>query len=616
MQIGTVAVFSEIDRQARHVDMADEAVPIGGNNPADSYLSIEKIINAAKRTGAEAIHPGYGFLSENPDFVEAVEAVGLVFIGPSAAAIRAMGEKDAAKVLMKKAGVPVVPGYHGDNQDPEQLAKAAEDIGYPILIKAVSGGGGKGMRLVETAESFLSALVSAKAEAKTAFGNERVLIEKFVVKPRHVEFQIFGDGTRVVHLFERDCSLQRRHQKVIEEAPAPGMTTEVREAMGRAAVRAAEAVSYKGAGTVEFIADVSDGLRADKFYFMEMNTRLQVEHPVTEEITGIDLVEWQLRVASGEALPVAQEDLNYRGHAFEARIYAEDVPSGFLPMTGRIEHLHFPSDARIDTGVRESDEISPFYDPMIAKLTVHAVTRQAALRKLARQLAATEIAGTPTNIAFLQKLATHEGFGAGVFDTGLIERELDELAEEPSPCSRTRALAAIAALHLHEPLDAQGFSLWLPLSWTARFEGEEIPVAVMGSGRFEALGHLIEHKADTWWVDDEKTTARLWSEDIQVAVFWGRAYHFQCIDPLVVDFDDSQSGGEIRSPMPGLITSLKVKAGQVVEPGEVLANMEAMKMEHVLTAPRAGAIASVDVEVGAQVGAGDLILALVPEEEA
>ncbi|MBT8477185.1 MAG: ATP-grasp domain-containing protein, partial [Alphaproteobacteria bacterium] len=355
--VATVAVYSDADVRAKHVAMADTAVHIGGAQPSHSYLRGEAIIAAAQASGAEAIHPGYGFLSENPDFVEAVEAAGLVFIGPSAEAIRAMGLKDAAKELMEGAGVPVVPGYHGASQDPEHLSGAADTIGYPVLIKAVAGGGGKGMRMVEGPGAFMDALDSAKSEALGAFGNDSVLIEKFVEKPRHIEVQVFGDGQRAVHLFERDCSLQRRHQKVIEEAPAPGMTEDMRDAMGAAAVRAAEAIGYKGAGTVEFIVDASDGLRPDRFFFMEMNTRLQVEHPVTEAVTGVDLVEWQLRVAAGESLPKAQGDLTLSGHAFEARLYAEDVPKGFLPATGTLKHLSFPGDARADSGVRAGDVI-------------------------------------------------------------------------------------------------------------------------------------------------------------------------------------------------------------------------------------------------------------------
>jgi 3-methylcrotonyl-CoA carboxylase alpha subunit len=357
--VRTVAVYSDVDARARHVAMADEAVALGGAAPADSYLRADVIIAAAVSSGAQAIHPGYGFLSENPEFVEAVEAAGLVFIGPSAEAIRAMGLKDAAKRLMAQAGVPVVPGYHGTDQEPGHLESEAARIGYPVLIKAVAGGGGKGMRRVEDPGDFPDALESAKAEALGAFGNDAVLIEKYVATPRHIEVQVFGDGQQAVHLFERDCSLQRRHQKVIEEAPAPGMTPEIREIMGAAAVRAAQAIGYKGAGTVEFIVDASDGLRPDGFWFMEMNTRLQVEHPVTEAITGIDLVAWQLRVAAGEPLPLRQQDLSIDGHAFEARIYAEDVPKGFLPATGTLDHLDFPTGARIDTGVRAADTISP-----------------------------------------------------------------------------------------------------------------------------------------------------------------------------------------------------------------------------------------------------------------
>src|SRR6056297_2423338 len=427
MGVRSVAVFSDADAGARHVAMADEAVHIGAPAPKDSYLKGDVIIAAAQATGAEAIHPGYGFLSENPDFVDAVKAAGLVFIGPSAKAIRAMGLKDAAKALMEQAGVPVVPGYHGDNQDPEHLSGAADAIGYPVLIKAVAGGGGKGMRLVTRPEEFNEALDSARSEAKTAFGNDAVLIEKYIQKPRHIEVQVFGDGETAVHLFERDCSLQRRHQKVIEEAPAPGMTDDMRAAMGQAAVRAAEAIGYAGSGTVEFIVDGSRGLRPDEFWFMEMNTRLQVEHPVTEAITGVDLVEWQLRVASGGALPMQQEDLAISGHAFEARLYAEDVPKGFLPATGRLTHLRFAEGARADTGVRAGDEISPHYDPMIAKLITHGATRAGALRRLSAALRDCEVAGTVTNLAFLGALVGHEGFAAGDVDTDLIARDLERL---------------------------------------------------------------------------------------------------------------------------------------------------------------------------------------------
>ncbi|MDP2084622.1 MAG: biotin carboxylase N-terminal domain-containing protein, partial [Gemmobacter sp.] len=439
--VATVAVYSDADAGARHVAMADEAVHIGGPAPADSYLRGDRIIAAAQATGAQGIHPGYGFLSENPDFVEAVEAAGLTFIGPSASAIRAMGLKDAAKRLMQAAGVPVVPGYHGENQDAEHLAGAADAIGYPVLIKAVAGGGGKGMRKVARPQDFAAALESAMGEARTAFGNPAVLVEKYVEKPRHIEVQVFGDGTRALHLFERDCSLQRRHQKVIEEAPAPGMPPEMRAAMGAAAVRAAEAIGYKGAGTIEFIVDSAQGLRPDGFWFMEMNTRLQVEHPVTEAITGVDLVEWQLRVASGESLPCAQGDLSITGHAFEARLYAEDVPAGFLPATGRLDHLVFPPGVRADSGVRPGDTISPWYDPMIAKVIVHGPTRAAALQRLSDALARTQVAGSVTNLAFLGALARHPGFAAGDVDTGLIERDLPALLAQAEP----RAEVTVAA---------------------------------------------------------------------------------------------------------------------------------------------------------------------------
>jgi len=423
MGMRCVAVYSDVDAGAKHVAMADTAVCIGGAAPADSYLRGDVIIRAALDTGAQAIHPGYGFLSENPEFVEAVEAAGLIFVGPSASAIRAMGLKDAAKVLMEEAGVPVVPGYHGAEQDAGFLAARAAEIGYPVLIKAVAGGGGKGMRLVEEAAGFADALESAQSEARTSFGNGDVLVEKFVTQPRHIEVQVFGDGRDAVHLFERDCSLQRRHQKVIEEAPAPGMTDAVRAAMGAAAVRAAQAIGYSGAGTVEFIVDGADGLRVDGFWFMEMNTRLQVEHPVTEAITGVDLVEWQLRVAAGEALPCRQEDLSISGHAFEARLYAEDVPKGFLPSTGTLSHLAFPAGVRADSGVRAGDEISPWYDPMIAKVIVSGPTRDVALQRLSAGLAGKQVAGTVTNLGYLGALAGHDGSTRVDVATGLIARD-------------------------------------------------------------------------------------------------------------------------------------------------------------------------------------------------
>ncbi|MCE8512720.1 acetyl/propionyl/methylcrotonyl-CoA carboxylase subunit alpha [Ruegeria pomeroyi] len=621
MGVACVAVYSDADAGAKHVAMADEAVHIGGPAPADSYLKGEVIIAAALETGAQAIHPGYGFLSENPDFVDAVEAAGLTFIGPSASAIRAMGLKDAAKALMHEAGVPVVPGYHGDNQDPEHLAGAADTIGYPVLIKAVAGGGGKGMRLVERPQDFAAALDSARGEAKTAFGNDAVLVEKFVSKPRHIEVQVFGDGTHAVHLFERDCSLQRRHQKVIEEAPAPGMTEEMRAAMGQAGVRAAEAIGYKGAGTVEFIVDASEGLRADRFWFMEMNTRLQVEHPVTEAITGVDLVEWQLRVASGESLPARQEDLSITGHAFEARLYAEDVPKGFLPATGTLSHLAFPEGCRADSGVRAGDTISPWYDPMISKVIVHGPTRAVALSRLDRALAGTQVGGTVTNLAFLGALTRHAGFAAGDVDTGLIGRDIDALVAAPAPEPRHVAAAAMAVLGLDEDQAEQGFTLWAPLhrAITLGWQGEEIAVDVQVEGRDRQLWQIgadqvVAERRDGRWRIGGRAMP-----DVSVAggvatVFDGYGLPFDIIDPLD---RDSSAGGDtnvVLAPMPGLVKAVFASAGQSVKEGDRLAILEAMKMEHSLLAARDGVVAEVLAEAGAQVEAGAALVRLEDEE--
>ncbi|MEM7470822.1 MAG: biotin carboxylase N-terminal domain-containing protein [Pseudomonadota bacterium] len=618
--VRSVAVYSEVDAHARHVALADEAVALGGQTPAQSYLRGDALIEAARSTGAEAIHPGYGFLSENPEFVEQVEAAGLIFIGPSADAIRSMGLKGAAKALMQKANVPVVPGYHGAAQD--ALSEEAEKIGYPVLIKAVAGGGGKGMRLVEDPAQFGEALEAAKSEALKAFGNDVVLIEKFVAKPRHIEFQVFGDGEKAVHLFERDCSLQRRHQKVIEEAPAPGMSAEMRSAMGAAAVRAAEAVGYAGAGTVEFIVDSSDGLRADRFYFMEMNTRLQVEHPVTEGITGIDLVEWQLRVAAGEPLPATQELIEINGHAFEARLYAEDVPAGFLPATGVLTHLSFPENARIDTSVVAQDEITTFYDPMIAKLTVHGPTREAALAKLQRALTQTQIAGVTTNLAFLGALARQKEFARGEVDTGLIERNLEELSAVPVPCSKCRAIAAVAGLY---PIGGpwEGFSLWGALTQEValRFEDEDIlaRVTCLGQGHYrvalDGVVHELRRDAAEWRVDGTKLPAQTVKQGAEISVFWGNTYVFQMSNPLDRDAASSDSSDTTNAPMPGLVKAVFVAAGDQVEEGDRLAILEAMKMEHVLRAGRAGRVASVAVSEGAQVAAGDTMVHLDPSDD-
>ncbi len=621
MGVRTVAVYSDADAASKHVALADEAVHIGGPAPADSYLKGDEIIRVAKETGAQAIHPGYGFLSENPKFVEAVEAEGLVFIGPSADAIRKMGLKDAAKALMEEAGVPVVPGYHGANQDPEFLAGEAEKIGYPVLIKAVAGGGGKGMRLVERPAEFADALKSAQGEATTAFGNPDVLIEKYIQQPRHIEVQVFGDGETAVHLFERDCSLQRRHQKVIEEAPAPGMTAEMRDAMGQAGVRAAEAIGYKGAGTVEFIVDGSDGLRTDGFWFMEMNTRLQVEHPVTELITGVDLVEWQLRVASGESLPAKQEDLTITGHAFEARLYAEDVPKGFLPATGTLTHLSFPAEARADSGVRAGDTISPWYDPMISKVIVHGSTRKVALSRLARALEETQVGGTVTNLAFLGALAAHEGFANGDVDTGLIARDLDALTAAPVVELRHKAAAGMVALDLVEASPDTGFTLWAPLHRAVALSHaeEEFTADVQVDGPDRQLWTIdgetvVAERSQGQWRIDERRMPAVSQSGALITVHDAYGLEFTAIDPLDRDAAAGGDSNVIEAPMPGLVKAVFAEAGQAVKEGDRLAILEAMKMEHSLLAARDGVVAEVLAAAGAQVEAGAALVRLEEED--
>ncbi|WP_322892734.1 MULTISPECIES: acetyl/propionyl/methylcrotonyl-CoA carboxylase subunit alpha [unclassified Yoonia] len=607
MGVRTVAVYSDADAGALHVQQADQAVRLGPAPVADSYLRGDLIIQAALETGAQAIHPGYGFLSENPDFVDQVTQAGLVFIGPSAKAIRAMGLKDAAKALMIKAGVPVVPGYHGDNQDTAYLAQQAQEIGYPVLIKAVAGGGGKGMRLVEDPCDFAEHLASAQAEARTAFGNPAVLIEKYITHPRHIEVQVFGDGKDAVHLFERDCSLQRRHQKVIEEAPAPGMTAELRAAMGQAAVTAAKAIGYDGAGTIEFIVDGAGGLRPDGFWFMEMNTRLQVEHPVTEAITGVDLVEWQLRVAAGEPLPLRQADLAINGHAFEARLYAEDVPAGFLPATGVLDHLAFPLDARIDSGVGPGSEISPWYDPMIAKLTVHGPDRASALRKLRAALDTTEVAGTVTNLGFLRLLARDADFSAGDVDTGLIARGQDSLCQPVLPQPRDWAVAAVVAADLPDgPLT--GFTLWAPLNRVITLslgdDVRDVTLQLHGPDHVTADGVGLRRLGEDWG-------QRALRHGNRVTVFGAQDVTFRIVDPL--DRASDIAGGDtVMAPMPGLVRDVVVAVGDHVAQGDRMIVLEAMKMEHVLRAPRDGVVANVAVAAGDQVRAGDLMVALAP----
>ncbi len=637
--VATVAVYSDADAGALHVAEADEAVRIGGAPVADSYLQADAIIAAAKVTGAEAIHPGYGFLSENPEFVEKVSEAGLTFIGPSADAIRAMGLKDAAKALMETALVPVVPGYHGERQEPEFLAAQAEGIGYPVLVKARAGGGGKGMRKVDAPDQFADALAGAQREARASFGDDRVLIEKYVTSPRHIEIQVFGDQHgNAVHLFERDCSLQRRHQKVIEEAPAPGMTDEMRAAMGDAAVKAAKAIGYSGAGTVEFIVDGSDGLLPDRFWFMEMNTRLQVEHPVTEAITGLDLVELQLRVASGEALPFSQSDLVIDGHAFEARVYAEDVPKGFLPAIGTLDHLRFAMTARNDTGVREGDEITPYYDPMIAKVIVHGRSRDEALAKMRVSLAETQIAGTVTNKAFLSALCRHEGFSRGEVDTGLIDRDLEQLVHEGEAPVLAQAVAAIAVLglaagesHADPWTSLSGWRLWGAaqhfvklVQGTAVFD---LRVSLRNSRDFKVSSptnainlSLVARTPGRMIVDGHAQPLRYAASQTsgrisQVSVFLnGDTYVFDVPDG-VSDAGETGSGDDIRAPMPGLVKQVRVKPGDQVVKGDALAVLEAMKMEHTLTAARDGSVSEVFVSDGDQVSDGDLLVSLEPEKE-
>jgi len=634
MGLGTVAVYSEADAGALHVALADQAVPIGPAPARDSYLRADRIIEAARATGAEAIHPGYGFLSENPEFVDAVTAAGLTFIGPSAEAIRKMGLKDAAKRLMVEAGVPVVPGYHGTDQEFGTLAGAADEIGYPVLIKAAAGGGGKGMRRVDDPTRFGEAMLSARREAEAAFGDGRLLVEKFVTAPRHIEIQVFGDGERAIHLFERDCSLQRRHQKVIEEAPAPGMTDEMRAAMGAAAIRAAEAIGYKGAGTVEFIVDGSDGLRPDRFFFMEMNTRLQVEHPVTEAVTGIDLVEWQIRVAAGAPLPCAQEDLRLDGHAIEARLYAEDPARGFLPATGRLDHLAFPAaGVRVDSGVRQGDRITPHYDPMIAKLIVHGPDRAAALAKLRRALAATEVAGTVTNRAFLAALAAHPGFAAGDLDTGLIDRDLAALTVAAEPTDRALALAGIAALGLAAPSGAplfgarDGWRLWGTGRQLAQLSAGDrmydIWVTTLAEGRFRValpggeteISARLDGKRLAFRDAAGQGTATAVRHGAMLTLFLdGAALGFEIADPVAPDADAAGGGDIVTAPMTGLIKTVAVTPGATVSAGAPVAVMEAMKMEHALKAPRDGTVAEVLIKPGDQVDEAALLIRLEAED--
>ncbi|WP_102783918.1 acetyl/propionyl/methylcrotonyl-CoA carboxylase subunit alpha [Thalassospira sp. GB04J01] len=623
--IATVAVYSEADANAMHVNLSDEAVRIGPAPVVESYLKADRIIQAALDTGAEAIHPGYGFLSENPNFVEAVQAAGLIFIGPSADAIRAMGLKDAAKNLMVEAGVPVVPGYQGENQDAAFLARKADEIGYPVLIKARAGGGGKGMRKVEAPADFAEALQSAIREGESSFGDGHVLIEKYITSPRHIEVQVFGDGMgNVVHLFERDCSLQRRHQKVIEEAPAPGMSQEVRSAVTSAAVAAAKAIGYQGAGTVEFIADGSDGLRTDGFWFMEMNTRLQVEHPVTEAITGLDLVDWQIRVAAGQEIPATQDQIRMSGHAFEARLYAEDPSNSFLPSTGKLHHLQFDPNARNDTGVRSGDEISPWYDPMIAKVIVHGTTREEALEKLSKSLKRTHVAGTVTNAAFLDALARHEGFESGAFDTGLIDRDIEKLVAVVPVDELAVAFACFAALQIDFGAERVGWSLWGGARRTIRLLHEDEvlersivfedggKVRVLGDSKevmlfdVQTVGTTLQARTGQYSeaVSADAVCADLLGQTLVSIRFRGRVVDFICPDPLADSGINSDQGKLVTAPMTGVVIALDVEAGAAVKAGQRLGVMEAMKMETAIIAPIDGVVETVNCHVGETVEGG------------
>jgi 3-methylcrotonyl-CoA carboxylase alpha subunit len=606
MGIRTVAVYSDADAKALHVRSADEAVHIGPSAARESYLVGEKIIAAAKATGAEAIHPGYGFLSENAEFAQAVIDAGLIWVGPRPASITAMGLKDAAKKLMAEAGVPVTPGYMGENQEPAFLAERAADIGYPVLIKAVAGGGGKGMRKVDAAGDFADSLASCQREAAASFGNDHVLIEKYIQRPRHIEVQVFGDTHgNIVHLFERDCSLQRRHQKVIEEAPAPGMDEATREQLCAAAVRAAKAVDYVGAGTIEFIADASEGLRADRIWFMEMNTRLQVEHPVTEEITGVDLVEWQLRVASGEPLPLRQEELSINGWAMEARLYAEDPSNDFLPSIGHLDVLRKKQsgrNGRTDTGVEQGDIISPFYDPMIAKEIVHCETRAECIGELSEALSKTCVAPVKTNVGFLYRLVRHPDFIAKQVYTGFIDERMAELSVDER--LRERLLDDLVTVIWGREITGYfGESFKLEYLWDhsgpvwRRCEGFRLNREWQQGLTLRVDGQTIQREVPEDFIT---RTVENNQESDSVTVF-GQGEFLNAS----LRWDGGGSGhtsdGTILSPMPGRIIAVNVAAGDMVTKGQKLLTLEAMKMEHTLTAPFDGVVAELNAEAGAQV---------------
>jgi len=640
--VKTVAVYSEADAGARHVALADEAYCIGPAAAKDSYLCGDKILEAARRSGAEGIHPGYGFLSENAEFAEACVQAGVAFIGPPPGAIRSMGSKSAAKGIMGRAGVPLVPGYHGEAQDGELLQQEADRIGYPVLIKASAGGGGKGMRIVERAADFAAALASCQRESKASFGDARVLLEKYLNRPRHIEIQVFADSQGdALYLFERDCSVQRRHQKVLEEAPAPGMSQARRNSMGEAAVAAAKAIGYVGAGTVEFIAEPGVGGSAGTFYFMEMNTRLQVEHPVTEMITGLDLVEWQLRVACGEPLPLAQDELGINGHALEARIYAEDPARNFLPSTGRITHLSTPAESRhvrIDTGVRAGDAITPFYDPMIAKLIIWDADRPAALARMRTALEQFQVVGVTTNTEFLARLVGCAAFATADLDTGLIERNRDELMSAlPVAGDEVLALAALAELlaiarRANERAAGSGdpCSPWGACDgWRLNQDSHHILVFRQGEheqavtayyrpGCFELELPGGRHRLTGAWQPDGSLSA--WLEGLVLRAnvvqsgqtldifFRGTRYRLELHDPALHEVDSDAHGGNLAAPMPGKIIAVLTTPGAKVAKGTPLVILEAMKMEHTIIAPGKGTVKEIHFKVGEQVADGAELL--------
>jgi 3-methylcrotonyl-CoA carboxylase alpha subunit len=640
MGIATVAVYSAADAGALHVALADEARLIGPPPPRDSYLNIGAVIEAAQGSGAEAVHPGYGFLSENPEFAEACAAAGLVFIGPSPAAIRAMGSKAAAKTLMMAHGVAVVPGYHGDDQADERLLAEAVAIGFPVMIKASAGGGGRGMRIVRTEDEFAVALDGARREAQGAFADDRMLLESYLETPRHIEVQVFGDTHgNIVHLGERDCSIQRRHQKVVEEAPAPGLSPERRQEFGKAAVAAARAVDYIGAGTVEFITP-SDARPDDGFYFMEMNTRLQVEHPVTEAVTGLDLVEWQLRVAAGERLPLRQDEIGWHGRAIEVRLYAENPARGFLPATGTLAALHLPQGEaiRVDTGVRAGDAITPFYDAMIAKIIVWGDDRGAARRRLVQALADTALIGVATNLGFLARLAGDPEFAAGRIDTGFIERRGEALLAPPGP--PPDIVLAAAALHrLIERDDRAASDPWsgtygwrpnlpaAPQTLSLRCEGEDHSLSatrdgtgwwlVSASRRCHAAAELLPDGRVAVEFDGTRQVVRILEHAETLAIFLhGRSWQLVAIDPLLPPAVGDVTTGRLTAPMPGRVAQLLVAAGDRVRQGQGVMVVEAMKMEHTIAAPRDGVVAAVHYLVGDLVEEGVELIALQPDADA